>query len=268
MSEKFSYDDFMLRRAMKQIMDDEVTALPSDIELAESVDVSDEFREKMSALTKQSRRRLTFLTTMKAVAAIFIGAVLIFSVEQMMENGLLTGGDMTELETGGGSDDASIDQTEGAAPTTDGAKTEAAIEEEEPEKDEGKTGGAGGSADNQYISYTDYANAIDDIMVERINEAGNHGSQAEFRLNEDIYYLAWKAEYYRLTEHLGEKRMKEDPRPKLEDNEERSKNNLIQGEKYREQCIRLLKSMDDNDDYKVQFSEKDYEELKGALKSQ
>ncbi len=251
MSEKFSFDDFMLRRAMKQIMDYEVAALPSDIELVDNISVSDEFREKMSVLTKQSRRRLTLMKTMKAVAAIFIGAVLIFSVEQMMENEILFKGD--EAGAPGAAPPAKDEPAE-AAPvdsSAGGVKTDSFEEDEEYE----------------YINYTNIKNDIDDIMVDRVNDAGNHGSEASLRENEDIYYLAWRAEYYRLTDHLGKKRMEEPIRPRLEGNGDRSRYNLEWGEKYREECLSLLDSMDKSDDYRIHFNESYYKALESRVET-
>ena len=132
MSKRFSYDDFMLRRAMKGIMDDEVAALPSETELVDSIEVSDAFREKMSALKRMSRRRWTVIKTMKAVAAVFIGVILIFTAEQMLENGILFGGESSYRGDGGADGCAPDDTKSEDAPKADTApddKTEEAIEE-------------------------------------------------------------------------------------------------------------------------------------------
>ena len=150
MSKKFSYDDFMLRRAMQGIMDDEVAALPSETELIDSIEVSDEFREKMSVLTRMSRRRQTVIKTMKAVAAVFVGAILIFTVKQMTENGILFGG-------GDGAD--------GAAPAADEApedvKTEgtswtdtASDVETEEATEEAAEGAPAGDTGNAYLTHS------------------------------------------------------------------------------------------------------------------
>ena len=159
MSKKFSYDDFMLRRAMQGIMDDEVAALPSETELIDSIEVSDEFREKMSVLTRMSRRRQTVIKTMKAVAAVFVGAILIFTVKQMTENGILFGG-------GDGADGAAPVGAEAPADgyvpaadeapedvKTEGASwTEAADDETEEATEEAAEGAPAGDAGTPYSS--------------------------------------------------------------------------------------------------------------------
>ncbi len=149
MSKKFSYDDFMLRRAMQGIMDDEVAALPSETELTDSLEVSDDFREKMAALTKMSRRRQTFIKTMKAVAAVFIGVILIFTAEQMLENGILFGGESSLRGDGA---------TDGCAPTADEAPEDVTTggaswtESADDEIEEAPEGTPAGSAGGPYSS--------------------------------------------------------------------------------------------------------------------
>ncbi len=156
MSKKFSYDDFMLRRAMQGIMDDEVAALPSETELTDSIEVSDDFREKMAVLTKRSRRRQTFIKTMKAVAALFIGVILIFTAEQMLENGILFGGENSLRGDGA---------TDGCAPaadeapedvTTGGASWTEAADDEVEEAAEGTAEEAppAGSTGNGYLTHS------------------------------------------------------------------------------------------------------------------
>ena len=138
MHKHFSYDDFMLRRAMQGIMDDEIAALPSETELIDSIEISDDFREKMSVLTKMSRRRQTFIKSMKAIAAVFVCAILIFTVKQMTENGILFGGGDGADGAAPAADEAPEDvKTEGAS------WTEAADDEVEEAAEGAPAGGAG-----------------------------------------------------------------------------------------------------------------------------
>jgi hypothetical protein len=60
--------------------------------------------------------------------------------------------------------------------------------------------------------------------------------------------------------------MKEIPSSLAESSRDRSKNNLIRAEKYREQCILLLESMDESDDYKIYFDEYYYDALRMRVK--
>ena len=106
MKKQFSYDDYMLCRAMHTIMDDEVTSLPTEEELADEIRVSDSFREKMAFLLRKSSRRQTLSKTIKAAAAIIIVTVLVFSVKQMMDSGTLYKSD----ETAGATNETTAEQ--------------------------------------------------------------------------------------------------------------------------------------------------------------
>ena len=71
--------------------------------------------------------------------------------------------------------------------------------------------------ETMYVSYTEYENEIDDIMVKKINNAGNHGSEAELRENEDIFRLVWRNEYNSIVDHLLTKCKYDEDRKHLRD---------------------------------------------------
>ncbi|MEE3467501.1 MAG: hypothetical protein VZQ83_03590 [Eubacterium sp.] len=189
MSREFSYDDYMLRRAMQGIVDDEIAALPGEDELAD-IHVSDDFREKMAALVVRTGHRQNFMRAMKAVAAVFVGAVLVFSVAKMMENGTLYNGDKAtggeDGVTAGGTpteekdeavDGATSGGTDGAAGSTDDADYGEATEE-----------AVGGSEETAYLTYmeTNPAEAapfaLCDIDGDGVSELLQHDEDVALRL--------------------------------------------------------------------------------------
>ena len=149
MSHTFSFDDYMLTRAMHAIMDDEIAALPSDEELADSIEASDEFRSKMQLLTVRTKHRRTFRHAMTAMAAVFAGVILIFSATKLMEGGFFAGSDSSDYATGSmdspvedAVDDGVGDSVDEAAPGADDAN--APVDDGAGKDDTGTDTGAGG----------------------------------------------------------------------------------------------------------------------------
>ena len=58
---------------------------------------------------------------------------------------------------------------------------------------------------DMYVEYTDFSNEIDDYVVKKLNEAGNSGTEAALRENEDIFCEAWKDEYTSVVNHFLKK---------------------------------------------------------------
>ena len=141
--QEFHFDEWMLTRAMHTIMDEEVAALPSDAELADSIVVSDRFRAGMDRLTKQSRRHQTFIRSMRALAAVFVAALLIFSAKQLMDAGFFSGN--TGADVGVNEAEAPMMDNAEEADTCDEAAPTGGAEQTKEMEEPGTEAGAGGA---------------------------------------------------------------------------------------------------------------------------
>lgn len=137
------FDEWMLTRAMHTIMDEEVAELPSDVELADTIVVSDHFRARMDRLTKQSRRHQTFIRSMRALAAVFVAALLIFSAKQLMDAGFFSGN--TDSDAGVNEATAPMMDNAEEADTCDEASPTGGAEQTKEMEEPGTEAGAGGA---------------------------------------------------------------------------------------------------------------------------